>query len=77
MKKNEYQYLVDKLDMLDSRLDDLNLALKLQDAELASQTKKLEKLEDTVEPLVQFRNGAMAIVAFVLSATGLYEYFKK
>lgn len=76
MKKDEFLHLLDKLDILDSRLDSIV-------TEMAARKPMLDKIaviEDEVSTLSNFHNATksiIAFVAFIIGGVSLFEYFKR
>lgn len=79
MKKDEFLYLSDKMDMLDDRLDGVETVLKLQEQNLSAHMRRTELLEQQVSPLNKFMYAAYGIIAFlvfVASITGVVQLLK-
>ena len=64
-RNNEFLHLSDKLDILDQRLDEMDILLTKQEVNLSEHMKRTKLLEDIVTPLNKFMWGAMGIVGFV------------
>jgi hypothetical protein len=65
MKKDQFLYLSDKLDVVDDRLDGVEKILALQEQNLAEHMKRTDLLERQVTPLNKFMWAALGIVAFL------------
>jgi hypothetical protein len=79
LKKNEFLYITDKLDVLDERLDDMEKVLILQEENLKQHMDRTKLLEEQVSPLNKFMYATYGIIAFILfcaSAAGLIQYLK-
>jgi hypothetical protein len=79
LKKNEFLYITDKLDVLDERLDDMEKVLILQEQNLKQHMARTELLEQQVAPLNKFMYSAYGIIAFILfcaSVAGIIQFLK-
>lgn len=75
-KNNEFNYLADKLDIIDVRLDAVERVLELQEKNLAEHMRRTSLLEDQIDPLNKFMWAAYGIVAFVGVAVGVWAAIK-
>ena len=76
MRRSEWLYLSDKLDMLDERLDSMQIDLAIQKSNIV----RIKDLEDSVEELNSFKSatkGIVAFLAFIIGSVGVVELFKK
>jgi len=80
MKKNDFLHLLDKLDMLDERLDSVNDTLIKQEHNLKEHMRRTELLEEQVGPLNRLKDGAYgvaSVLGLIGILVGIYEVFKK
>lgn len=71
-KNNEFNYLADKLDIIDVRLDAVERILIVQEQNLAEHMKRTRLLEDKVTPLEKFMYAAYGVLGFLTLAAALY-----
>jgi hypothetical protein len=79
LKKSEFLYITDKLDVLDERMDDMEKVLILQEQNLKLHMARTELLEEQVSPLNKFMYATYGIIGFILfcaSVVGVVQYFK-
>lgn len=70
-KNNEFNYLADKLDIIDVRLDAVERILIVQEQNLAEHMKRTRLLEDKVTPLEKFMYAAYGVLGFLTLAAAV------
>lgn len=76
MKKNEFLYLSDKIDIIDARLDSMEKILALQEQNLQVHMRRTELLEEQVRPLNKFMYAAYGIIGFITLLAGYTQFIK-
>lgn len=71
-KNNEFNYLADKLDIIDVRLDAVERILIIQEQNLAEHMKRTKLLEDKVTPLEKFMYAAYGVLGFLTLAAAVF-----
>lgn len=79
MRRNELNYLSDRLDKIDNELDDINKVLVIQEENLKLHMRRSELLEEQVRPLNQMlwaSYGVLGLITFIGTVLGILQFWK-